>query len=45
MNLSERIDELVNTGRYTLGQAIAQAVQEKAASVAATEDYAHGGVA
>lgn len=42
MNLSARIDELVAKG-FPTGLAIATAIQEKAASVAATERAAHGG--
>lgn len=42
MNVDARIDELVSKG-VPLGEAIARAIQEKAASVAATESYAHGG--
>lgn len=41
MSVSHRIDELVEQG-VPLGEAIAQAIQEKAASVAATEAYARG---
>ncbi len=42
MSLSARVDELVSKG-YDTGRAIAQAIAEKAASVAATEYIAHGG--
>ena len=42
MSLSARVDELIGQGIKT-GQAIARAIAEKAASVAATEYIAHGG--
>lgn len=42
MSVTERVDRLIEQG-VSLGEAIARAIQEKAASVAATESYAHGG--
>ena len=42
MNVTHRINELIEQG-VPVGEAIAMAIQEKAASVAATEAYAHGG--
>lgn len=44
MRLSARVDELVDQG-VPVGEAIARAIQEKEASVRATERNAHGGAA